>query len=49
MQQNKAGITMKKYITPEIESVPLSNEDIMNGSDTFIDVGTLWSENSENA
>ncbi len=33
---------MKKYISPEIIKIIVSDEDIMNGSDTFIDVGSLW-------
>ncbi len=31
------------YTTPEITVILMTNTDIMNGSDTFIDVGTLWS------
>ncbi len=38
---------MKKiYIQPEIEIAAISSEDIMEGSDTFIDVGSLWGENA---
>ncbi len=35
---------MKKiYTQPEFAVNTVSSEDIMNGSDTFIDVGQLWS------
>ncbi len=35
------------YITPEVTVIPTTNIDIMEGSDTFIDVGTLWNTASE--
>jgi len=39
------GIGMKsKYITPDVEIQIQSVEDIMEGSDTFIDVGGLFSD-----
>ncbi len=38
-------IKVKKfYKGPELEVSFVSSEDIMNGSDTFIDVGHLWGE-----
>ncbi len=33
----------KSYIMPEFAVNAVSSEDIMEGSDTFIDVGHLWS------
>ena len=33
---------MKKYNTPELNVELSSCEDIMFGSDTFVDVGGLW-------
>ncbi len=32
----------KTYKAPEMATVIISSVDIMNGSDTFIDVGNLW-------
>lgn len=34
----------KNYLTPEINPVIINTEDIMNGSDTEIDVNPLWDE-----
>jgi len=34
----------KNYLTPEINPVIINTEDIMNGSDTDIDVTPLWDE-----
>ena len=33
---------MKKYNSPEITVILSSKEDIMEWSDTFVDVGGLW-------
>ena len=33
---------MKKYIVPEIELVALTSTDILNNSDTIIDIGDLY-------
>ncbi len=33
---------MKKYNSPEMSVIYSSGEGIMEGSDTFIDVGGLW-------
>ena len=33
---------MKKYIIPEIEMVALASEDILNNSDTIINIGGLY-------
>ena len=33
---------MKKYNTPEMSVVLSTKEDIMDLSDTFVDVGGLW-------
>ena len=35
---------MKKYLVPEIELVALSAEDILNESDTLVDIGGLYGE-----
>lgn len=35
---------MKKYLVPEIELVAVTSADIMNGSDTIIEIGGLYSE-----
>ena len=37
---------MKKYNTPELNVELSSCEDIMFGSDTFVDVGGLWGSES---
>lgn len=34
----------KEYIQPNIDVVAVSKDDIMIGSDTFVDVGGLWTE-----
>ena len=36
------GVIMKKYLVPEIELVALSAEDILNNSDTLVDIGDLY-------
>lgn len=33
-----------QYVQPIVEIVSVSKEDIMIGSDTFVDVGGLWTE-----
>lgn len=33
---------LKKYNTPEMSVIRSSKEDIMDMSDTFVDVGGLW-------
>jgi len=35
---------MKKYNTPEMSVVLSAKEDIMEMSDTFVDVGGLWGD-----
>ena len=40
------GVIMKKYLVPEIELVALSAEDILNNSDTLVDIGDLYGEGS---
>ncbi len=35
------------YISPIIKIKNISSEDIMVGSDTFVDVGSLWSEDEQ--
>ena len=34
----------KEYAQPDIVVVTACKEDIMDGSDTFVDVGVLWGE-----
>ena len=33
---------MKKYVTPELDSVKISDRDILVGSDTIIGIGGLY-------
>ncbi len=35
------------YISPEVTVILTTNVDVMNGSDTFIDVGSLWSATTD--
>ena len=35
---------MKKYLVPVVEFVALSSSDILNGSDTIVDIGGLYGE-----
>ncbi len=35
------------YISPIVKITVLSFEDILIGSDTFVDVGSLWNENEQ--
>ena len=44
----KGGFLMKKYVVPEFSVAMVSCEDILNGSDTFVDVSGLWSDTEQN-
>ena len=35
---------MKKYLVPVVEFVALASSDILNGSDTIVDIGGLYGE-----
>jgi len=35
---------MKKYLVPEIEFVALTKADILNGSDTIVNIGGLYGD-----
>ena len=35
---------MKKYITPTLEEVKITVEDILNGSDVIVNIGDLYDD-----
>ena len=35
---------MKKYSAPTLETIAISNADILNGSDVIIDIGDLYDD-----